>query len=36
MSKKYKKVSTILNVIEHFLILVSAITACVLIPVSAS
>ena len=36
MSKKHEKVSTILNVIENFLILVSAIAACVSIPVSAS
>ena len=31
MSKKHKKVCTTLNYIEHFLILESAITGCVLI-----
>ena len=29
MSKKYKNVSTILNYIEHFLILASAATGCI-------
>ena len=33
MSKKHKKVSTTLNYMEHFLILVSTITGC--IPISA-
>ena len=31
MSNKYKKVCTTLNYIEHFLILASAITGCILI-----
>ena len=31
MSNKYKKVRTTLNYIEHFLILASAITGCILI-----
>ena len=29
MSKKYKKVCTSLNYIEHFLILISTITVCI-------
>ena len=29
ISKKYKKVCTVLNYIEHFLILCSAITVCI-------
>ena len=29
MSKTYKKVCTILNYVEHFLILVSSITGCI-------
>ena len=36
MSKKHKKVSTILNYTEHFLILASAITGCVSISAFAS
>ena len=36
MSKKQKKVCTILNYIEHFLILASAITGCVSISAFAS
>ena len=29
MSKNYKKISTVLNYIEHILILVSTVTGCV-------
>ena len=36
MSKKYKKVCTTLNYIEHFLILASTITGCVSISAFAS
>ena len=36
MSKKHKKVCTTLNYIEHFLILVSTITECILISAFAS
>ena len=36
MSKKYKKVSTTLNYIEHFLILASTVTECISISASAS
>ena len=36
MNKKYKKVSTILNYMEHFLILGSKITGCVSISAFAS
>ena len=36
MSKKHKKICTILNYIEHFLILVSTITGCVSIFAFAS
>ena len=36
MSKKDKKVCTTLNYIEHFLILVSTITECILISAFAS
>ena len=36
MSKKHRKVPTILNYTEHFLILVSAITGCISIPSFAS
>ena len=36
ISKKHKKVSTILNYTEHFLILASAITGCVSISAFAS
>ena len=36
MSKKYKKVSTTLNYIEHFLILASKITGCISISAFAS
>ena len=36
MSRKHKKVCTTLNYIEHFLILASAITRCILIPAFAS
>ena len=36
MSKKHKKICTILNYIEHFLILVSTITVCVFIFAFAS
>ena len=35
MSKKYKKVCTTLNYIEHFLILASEITGCVSISIFA-
>ena len=36
MSRKHKKVSATLNYIEHFLILASAITGCILISAFAS
>ena len=36
MSKKQEKVCTILNYIEHFLILVSAVTGCISISAFAS
>ena len=36
MSRKHKKVCTILNYTEHFLILASTITGCILISVFAS
>ena len=36
MSRKHKKVCTTLNYIEHFLILVSTITECILISAFAS
>ena len=36
MSKKYKKVCTTLNYIEHLLILASAVTGCILISAFAS
>ena len=36
MSKKYKKVCTTLNYIEHFLILASTITGCISITAFAS
>ena len=36
MSRKHKKVCTTLNYIEHFLILVSAVTGCISIFVFAS
>ena len=36
MSKKHKKICTILNYIEHFLILASTITGCVSISAFAS
>ena len=36
MSKKHKKVCTILNYIEHFLILASTVTGCISISASAS
>ena len=36
MSKKYKKVSTTLNNIEHFLTLASTITGCIWISAFAS
>ena len=36
MSKKYKKVCATLNYIEHFLILVSAVTGCISISAFAS
>ena len=36
MSRKYKKVCTTLNCIEHFFILASAITRCILISAFAS
>ena len=36
MSKKHKSVSTIVNCIEHFLVLASAIIECVSVPVFAS
>ena len=36
MSKKYKKVCTTLNYIEHFLLLGSTITGCVSLSVFAS
>ena len=36
MSKKHKKVCTILHYIEHFLLLASEITVCILISALAS
>ena len=36
MSKKYKKFSTILNNIEHFLISASTVTGCISVPAFAS
>ena len=36
MRRKYKKISTILNYIQHFLILGSTITGCISIPNFAS
>ena len=36
MSTKYKKVCATLNYIEHFLVLASAVTRCILISASAS
>ena len=36
LSNKHKKVCTTLNYIEHFLILASAITGCILISAFAS
>ena len=36
MSKKYKKVCTTLNPIEHFLILASAVNRCISISAFAS
>ena len=36
MSKKYKKTCKYLNYVEHLLILVSAVTGCITISVSAS
>ena len=36
MSKKHKKVCTTPNYMEHFLILASVVTRCILIPVFAS
>ena len=36
MSKTYKKVCTVLNYVEHFLILVSSITGCISISAIAS
>ena len=36
MRKKYKKVCTTLSYIEHFLILIAAVTGCILISTFAS